>query len=469
MPGLPSKEVSAFLSSLVEGGKDVFYSQGLQRLFFPLRGGEEKLEVKRNRGRRPSVKEEVEEDWEEDEYEDVKDAFDEIPEDRKGEDFEGNLFEDDHEDEYEDEYEDHKSPAHSDEESLSENDVSSDDSDYEKPKKKKKKRKYNLSNLRQFHGRTQEEIQEMNTTPSKTKRKRPFFCSVCDKYFRKESIMLNHVMKKHGPAPAPQCEICNALFESLPKLSYHRRTFHSEKIPCEDCGKSYPRSTMAEHMRQAHDDCEPRACEHCGSVFTNKRKFNLHVKGHLNPVVYKVHDTDKWLEKFKENCRCNVEFNSKKSQVRHYKIVHEKWQECPKCTKVVRNLSEGKHLCEKPQKNRSKGGGTCPECGKYYERELSLWYHINATHSKTPAACEICGKVFKSRVGVKSHMKTHERSTCDLCGKEFTNMKEHMKNMHTADCDQPFKCEHCGKGFPDSLKFRTHMNIHLNLKPYVCR
>merc|ERR1711974_47110 len=52
VPGLPSKEVSAFLSSLVEGGKDVFYSQGLRRLFFPLRGGEEKLEVKRNRGRR---------------------------------------------------------------------------------------------------------------------------------------------------------------------------------------------------------------------------------------------------------------------------------------------------------------------------------------------------------------------------------------------------------------------------------
>ena len=412
------------------------------------------------------MKEELEEDEGEDDFEDFKDTFEETSEERKGDDVESNTYEDAYDD-------DDKSPANSDEESFSDNDGSSDDSDYEKPKKQKKKRKYNLSNLKQFHGRSQKEIEENNITPSKKQKvgRGKFFCSVCEIYFRQESTMHNHVMKKHGPAPPPQCEICFMIFETRPKLSYHRATIHSERVPCEDCGKSYPKSQMGDHMKQVHDDCDPRTCEHCGSVFTNKRKFHLHVKGHTNPEVYRVNTTNMWMEKIKENCRCNIEFPSKKSHIEHYKIVHENYQECPKCSKVVRNLDERGHRCEKPKPATPKKGGTCPECGKYYEKSESLWYHINATHSKTPASCEICGKVFESRIHMKSHMKNshEEKSTCALCGKQVTHMKEHIGSVHTAEHNKPFKCEQCGKGFVDNRKLRDHMNIHLNMKPYACR
>ena len=328
-----------------------------------------------------------------------------------------------------------------------------------------------MSNLRQLHGKTSEEIEEVNTTPSKKGRGR-FFCSVCEMYFRQESKMHNHVMKKHGPAPAPQCEICLVIFETRPKWYFHRRTFHSERVPCEECGKSFPESTLKEHMKQVHDVCDPRTCEHCGAVYTNERKFNTHVKGHTNPEVHRrVDKMVKWMEKIKENCRCKMEFKSKKSHVEHYKIVHENYQECSKCSKLVQNPEKRMHHCEKPKPLTPRKGGTCPECGKYYDGSVALWYHINATHSKTPAPCEICGKVFKSKIHVKTHMKkTHaERSACALCGKEVANMKEHMGSIHTADCDKPFKCDHCGKGFPDSTKLRLHMNIHLNLKPFACR
>ena len=461
MPGLSSREVGTFLSSLAEGRKDVFASRDLRQVFFPtssIQSGEENLEPKRHRIRRSSVKDEADE---RDDYEDIKDAFGEITDDRKGEDVDENKFEDTYDD-------DHKSPAYSDEENFSENDGSSDDSDYDKPEKAKKNRKYNLTNLRQFHGRTQEEIEELNTTPSKKQKpgRGRFFCSICEMHFRQESKMHNHVMKKHGPAPQPRCDICFETFETMPKCYYHRKTFHSEKVPCEDCGKSYPKSTMYEHMKQVHDVCDPRTCEHCGSVFTNERKFAAHVKGHTK-VRTRV-KMEGWLKKIKENCRCNIEFKSKKSHVEHYKIVHENFQECPKCGKMVRNLDDRMHRCEKVTPRK---GGTCPECGKHYEGSVALWYHINAFHSKTPASCEICGKVFKSRIHVKSHMKkAHaERSACVLCGKEVANMKEHMGTMHTADYDKPFKCEQCGKGFPDSTKLRLHKNIHLNLKPYTCR
>merc|ERR1711971_639311 len=78
VPGLPSKDISSFLSSLVEGGKDVFASQDLQRVFFPAKSGEviSKLESKtKGEERRYSMKEELEYEGEEDENEDFKDTF----------------------------------------------------------------------------------------------------------------------------------------------------------------------------------------------------------------------------------------------------------------------------------------------------------------------------------------------------------------------------------------------------------
>ena len=74
---------------------------------------------------------------------------------------------------------------------------------------------------------------------------------------------------------------------------------------------------------------------------------------------------------------------------------------------------------------------------------------------------------------MKSHMKTNhdEKTACVHCGKQVQNMKEHIGSVHTADHNKPFKCDHdhCGKGFVDNRKLRDHMNIHLNMKPYVCR
>ena len=143
MPGLLSKEIGTFLSRLAEGGKDIFASRDLRQVFFPtrtsLQSGEEKLEPERHRARQSPVKDEVDE---EDEYEDVKDAFAEIPDDRKEGDLVANEFEDTYDDD------DHIfRPAYSDEEGFSENDGSSNDSDNEKPKNMKKKRNYKLSNL----------------------------------------------------------------------------------------------------------------------------------------------------------------------------------------------------------------------------------------------------------------------------------------------------------------------------------
>ena len=512
VPGLRSKEVSSFLKSLGRGGEDVFVSRDLQRAFLPQTAltrtnTEEKLEGPKNA---LPVKEELDDDdGEGDEYEDVKENFDEESDDRKDVDMD-----------FEEQEDKMASPISSDVEDFNEDENSSEDSDYEEEpsQRRKKTRKYNLSNLRQFRGKTENELKNisLNKKQKSEQRRRKFGCTICEKWFRKESVLLNHVTKKHGPAPPPQCDICLATFESHKKRQYHRKVEHSEMVPCEECGRNYPMSIMTEHMKNVHDNCEPRTCEHCGAVFTNKRKFGLHVRSHTNPKVTKANARDAWMVKIKENCKCQMEFTTKRSHIEHYKIVHENYQECSKCKKLVKNLDERRHRCEKPKPATPKKGHTCEECGKFVENYASMWYHMNAFHSKTSESCEICGKIFKSRTHLKSHLKNFhaEKSTCVVCGiqvhgsdhdigdddrdgndnvinddnmttvttmptmtmgmtmrmmVQVKDLKEHMGTMHTAEQDKPFKCDQCGKGFTSNYLLRNHMNIHLNIKPYVCR
>ena len=129
------------MKSLGRGGEDVFVSRDLQRAFLlqtalTRTSTEEKLEGPKNI---LPVKEEIDDDGGEgDEYEDVKENFDEISDDRKDDDMD---FEE-HEDKM-------ASPISSDVEDFNEDENSSEDSDYEAEpgQRRKKARKYNLSNL----------------------------------------------------------------------------------------------------------------------------------------------------------------------------------------------------------------------------------------------------------------------------------------------------------------------------------
>ena len=408
VPGLRKKEVGSFLQSLTKGGQDVFVGEDLRRAFcLQVQASVKETIVRKEKLEEPKVEVLVKEEiyYQEEDEGDFKDTIDGLSEEEQT-DF----------------VDDSNEKAGSDGDSFSENESSSEDSDYEEPSRRKKKRKNNLSNLKQFKGRSEAEIGGRDPSPTK-RRKGHFACEICEKWFRLESILLNHVLKKHGPHGPPTCAICLLTFESEPAMRYHRKIAHSDKIACEECGKSFPESTIAQHMANTHDVCEPRTCEHCGAVFTNEMKFSRHVKSHIDPRGPKVRD-GVWVAKIKENCRCQMEFPSKKSHIEHYKIVHENFQKCPKCEKLVPNVDDRRHRCEKykPKNNKRMVASTCTECGQSFETYKSMWYHINAFHSKTPASCEVCGKIFKSRIHMQEHLKkAHaEKSTCVLCGAQVT-------------------------------------------------
>ena len=103
---------------------------------------------------------------------------------------------------------------------------------------------------------------------------------------------------------------------------------------------------------------------------------------------------------------------------------------------------------------------------------ISLDDDNNSSAKKTSFECSQCGKVFKKRRILRSHMNIHKEPKyfCDFegCDKKFrlkANLKAHQDVVHLK-C-KPINCDKCDKQFYNQSQLRSHMEHHDSDK-HVC-
>lgn len=215
------------------------------------------------------------------------------------------------------------------------------------------------------------------------------------------------------------------------KLHLERHNSDRHYFECDVCSKKIAtRNSFISHFRVAHCD-RPYACEVCPKKFGTKNSFEKHKSTHTALRKFKCHVC---LKRFKE--------------------------------KSVLKTHMQKHIRQPV---------TCKLCGRVFETQNWLNYHLrNTNHNKT-YSCDICGKTFRSKNSIRSHVITHQTETsfqCNICFNKFKTAKqlqEHIQRWnHTDTANITFKCSFCPETFSTKNASDEHFTIHFDGKCYTC-
>ncbi|XP_069836897.1 oocyte zinc finger protein XlCOF8.4-like [Dendropsophus ebraccatus] len=113
----------------------------------------------------------------------------------------------------------------------------------------------------------------------------------------------------------------------------------------------------------------------------------------------------------------------------------------------------------------------CLECGKCFNKKVSLVSHLKSHSAEKPYACSECGKSFTHKSVLVRHQKIHSGEkpfVCSECWKCFVQKSDliYHQRLHTGE--KPYPCSDCGKCFSHRSVLVRHQKIHTGEKPYVC-
>ncbi|XP_040162977.1 zinc finger protein 771-like [Anopheles arabiensis] len=116
----------------------------------------------------------------------------------------------------------------------------------------------------------------------------------------------------------------------------------------------------------------------------------------------------------------------------------------------------------------------CEYCFKEFTLLTDKIEHTESHKSEAkPFKCvqEGCGKSFKDRVGLRSHVRIHSavrRFGCRYCPRRFHTLGNQVTHERTHSGEKPFICPKCGKGFAEVGNLKNHIRFHTGERPYAC-
>jgi len=178
------------------------------------------------------------------------------------------------------------------------------------------------------------------------------------------------------------CPTCQKTVKSWYYEKYHKKTCGGKSVvyQCDICDKSgfVNSATLQNHVRAAHSDEKPFACEHCDMAFARSESLSKHrasnhgvnFKGEV--VARKLFSCD----------YCGKLLTSKTKLVSHVKVIHE-------------GVKEYK----------------CKFCDKTFGSKNNLEIHEGAMHTgKLPYQCYYCKKSFSRKNLLNDHQLTHTKN-----------------------------------------------------------
>ncbi|XP_032046273.1 zinc finger protein 142 isoform X1 [Aythya fuligula] len=314
-----------------------------------------------------------------------------------------------------------------------------------------------------------------------------FGCARCEARFSSETALKQHVLRRHEEKVAYGCPRCGFVCHSEATLKCHLQKQHPH-LECGTCKESFPsREALEEHKRQhfghrcelcsfaakerqqlvrhyveSHEPAAPQdkplRCPFCDFACRHQLVFDQHVKGHGGTRVYKCSD-------------CAYSTKNRQKITWHIRIhTGEKPYKCHLCKYACADPSRLKYHMRIHKEERKY---LCPDCGYKCKWVNQLKYHMTKHTGLKPYRCDECEYRTNRADALRVHQETRHREArsfiCEQCGKAFKTrflLKTHLKK-HSEE--KPYVCNACGRAFRWAAGLRHHYLTHTDQHPFFCR
>nr|XP_005279772.3 zinc finger protein 142 [Chrysemys picta bellii] len=283
-------------------------------------------------------------------------------------------------------------------------------------------------------------------------------CPHCSFVCHSEATLKCHAQKQH---PHLECGTCKEIFASREALEEHKTLHFSHR--CDHCSfAAKERQQLVRHYVESHEPTaaqdRPLKCPFCDFACHHQLVFDHHVKGHGGTRVYKCAD-------------CDYTTKNKQKITWHIRIhTGEKPYKCQLCKYACADPSRLKYHMRIHKEERKY---LCPDCGYKCKWVNQLKYHMTKHTGLKPYQCDECEYCTNRADALRIHKETRHRDTrsfiCEQCGKAFKTrflLKTHLKK-HSEE--KPYVCNVCHRGFRWAAGLRHHYLTHTNEHPFFCR
>ncbi|XP_009981229.1 PREDICTED: zinc finger protein 142, partial [Tauraco erythrolophus] len=279
----------------------------------------------------------------------------------------------------------------------------------------------------------------------------PSGCPHCGFVCHSEATLKCHLQKQH---PHLECSTCKETFATREALEEHKTQHFSHRCElCSFAAKERQQPGGGKNHEPAAPQDKPLRCPFCDFTCRHQLVFDQHMKGHGGTRVYKCSD-------------CEYTTKNRQKITWHIRIhTGEKPYKCHLC----------KYACADPSRlqyhmriHKEERKYLCPDCGYKCKWVNQLKYHMTKHTGLKPYRCDECEYRTNRADALRVHKETRHREArsfiCEQCGKAFKTrflLKTHLKK-HSEE--KPYVCNTCGRAFRWAAGLR-HPNEH----PFFCR